>query len=702
MPTKYLGNVDFNGENLKVIDLEARGLIQDNTNEIASVKAKANLNEQKINALTPRVDTLEDAVEDLDERLDVAESDIDNLEVHIAAAEEDIDNLEDDVNALTNRMTSAEGNIDALTSRMNTAENDIDTLQEDVSELTEVVNDHADLINDLTADVDSLEDRMDAVEAKNTEQDQKIAELDEEIVASTYEAGIGIYFGQGVEHTNINVEDELLDEIHASTQKNIEQDTRLTNIENGTTKLPYGKALSVTPNGNDKNLNLLDPNNNVLSSVQLPKSGTQLKYDDEGTLTNIDEATLGTGLEYDDTTDTINCTVAPGTKIRTPAVTYLRLKVTSGYTYESYGSTYINPTTMYDADTSTTITNGAGIASATAGLNVGDIILIDFSDISSVIDNLAAATQIPLLYENDWDGGITINDADVPAIIANSYVYTGVITQSGAFTQLTAASVQEVYPELYLGSGLYVDSNNVLNTNNITVTNFDTNDLNSDSQCYKFTDLDATKAAALSIGSIVEVSGADGDPNVRVAAGISSILPGAPAYLNAQNSYEFLKVEANYWKLLRTYRPSTDVYFDTLYSDDLNNFLMHFMDVAEELGTESSGSGSEVPTFIPADSSGTALSYSYWAYAENDKKRIEVFYFSSTPTTYAKLIRNSGVYRPFVPVAASADNRGSRYEYNLAPVYFDGTAYVSTAPLPVTQKAIVVVYDKPVAVNYLS
>ena len=231
MATKYLGNVDFNGENLKVIDLEARGLIQENTNQIASVKAKANLNEQKINALTPRVDTLEDKVDSLDNRLDVAESDIDNLEVHMAAAESDIDNLQDDVNALGNRMTSAEGNIDALTGRMNTAEADIDALQKDVAELTDVVNDHAEKIDGLTDNVESLTDRMTAAETKNTEQDQKLEELDEKIVASTYEAGIGIYFGQGVEHTNINVEDELLDEIHASTRKNIEQDNRLNNIE---------------------------------------------------------------------------------------------------------------------------------------------------------------------------------------------------------------------------------------------------------------------------------------------------------------------------------------------------------------------------------------------------------------------------------------------------------------------------------------
>lgn len=224
MATKYLGNVDFNGENLKIIDTEGRGLIQNNANEIASVKAKANLNEKKINALTPRVDTLENTVDDLGERLTVAESDIDNLEVHMAAAEDDIYNLKDDVNSLTDRMTSAEGNIEALTGRMNTAEADID-------KLTDAVNDHTEKINDLTSDVEDLKPRMNAVEAKNIEQDEKLADLDERIVASTYEAGIGIYFGQGVEHTNINVEDELLDEIHESTRKNIEQDQRLNNIE---------------------------------------------------------------------------------------------------------------------------------------------------------------------------------------------------------------------------------------------------------------------------------------------------------------------------------------------------------------------------------------------------------------------------------------------------------------------------------------
>lgn len=48
--------------------------------------------------------------------------------------------------------------------------------------------------------------------------------------------------------------------------------TNITKITNGTTKLPYGKSLSIT---NDLELNLLDPNNNILSTVYLPASGAK-------------------------------------------------------------------------------------------------------------------------------------------------------------------------------------------------------------------------------------------------------------------------------------------------------------------------------------------------------------------------------------------------------------------------------------------
>lgn len=49
--------------------------------------------------------------------------------------------------------------------------------------------------------------------------------------------------------------------------------TNINNITNGTTKLPYGKALSIT---NVNELNLLDPNNNVLSTVNIPGGGNKV------------------------------------------------------------------------------------------------------------------------------------------------------------------------------------------------------------------------------------------------------------------------------------------------------------------------------------------------------------------------------------------------------------------------------------------
>ena len=48
-----------------------------------------------------------------------------------------------------------------------------------------------------------------------------------------YEAGVGIYFSDGEDHTNINVEDELLDHIDSNTE-------RIENIENN-----YVRSVSV-------------------------------------------------------------------------------------------------------------------------------------------------------------------------------------------------------------------------------------------------------------------------------------------------------------------------------------------------------------------------------------------------------------------------------------------------------------------------
>lgn len=231
MSQKYLDYVQFKNENLKVRDTEARGLIQDNANEIAGVKSKANLNEQKINALTPRVDTAEEDIEALKHRMTTAENDIDVAETRILANEAAVLGLD-------RRLDVVEPAVETLGQKVNSLETAVDSIEDNIALIQGKDVEQDGRLDDLEGDVGTLktkmtaaEGRLDDIEAVNKAQDDAIQELDEKIVASTYEAGIGIYFGQGVDHTNINVEDELLDEIHASTAKNIEQDERLDDIE---------------------------------------------------------------------------------------------------------------------------------------------------------------------------------------------------------------------------------------------------------------------------------------------------------------------------------------------------------------------------------------------------------------------------------------------------------------------------------------
>lgn len=85
--------------------------------------------------------------------------------------------------------------------------------------------------------------------------------------------------------------------------KDSEARTSITNITEGTTKLPYGKSLSIT---NDVELNLLDPDNNVLSTVNLPRSGGAVlisKKSDgtwvkSGTSDSVYDMDLGTIVRY--------------------------------------------------------------------------------------------------------------------------------------------------------------------------------------------------------------------------------------------------------------------------------------------------------------------------------------------------------------------------------------------------------------------
>ena len=238
MSQKYLDYVQFKNENLKVRDTEARTLIQDNANDIASLK--------------PRMDSAEREIAGLKDRVTVTEQDIDMLEGRMSIVETKNNEQDAEINAIEAEQTEQNSKLSAVEAKNNQQDTRLTSLENnqtnifndirdinikddeqdgDLAQLDSRMHTAEDEIITINNTITNINNTVDEIIDKNNEQDAQIEDLDRRIVASTYEAGEGIYFGQGVDHTNINVEDELLDEIHASTAKNVEQDERLDDIE---------------------------------------------------------------------------------------------------------------------------------------------------------------------------------------------------------------------------------------------------------------------------------------------------------------------------------------------------------------------------------------------------------------------------------------------------------------------------------------
>ena len=230
MAKHYLDNVTFTSktqgvnESLAIRDVEARALIQTNANAIAEVTAKEVLDRADIDKNKQDIADLNKAVV----RIDQKDAQQDNRLDDIEAKNEEQDN----------RLTTAETNITSLNSRMESAENNITRLDEHMTaveaknveqdeRLDRVEEKNTEQDNRITkneTDIAAIDVRVTTAETditnikqKDEEQDRHLTELDDKVAASTYEAGIGIYFGQGKVHTNINVEDELLDQINQNT-----------------------------------------------------------------------------------------------------------------------------------------------------------------------------------------------------------------------------------------------------------------------------------------------------------------------------------------------------------------------------------------------------------------------------------------------------------------------------------------------------
>ena len=437
---KYIDYIQFKNDSLKIRDTEARGLIQDNVNEIASVKSKANLNEQKISALEPRVDTAEEDIEALKHRMTTAENDIDVAETRILANEAAVLGLD-------NRLDVVEPAVETLGQKVNSLETSVDSIEDNIALIQGKDVEQDGRLDDLEGDVGTLktkmtaaEGRLDDIEAVNRAQDDAIQELDEKIVASTYEAGIGIYFGQGVDHTNINVEDELLDEIHASTAKNIEQDGRLDDIE---ADAVYG--VEVVP-GDEKKLKVVgktDDIKNVINgtvtntpsgSVSQPTfTGNQSTISVSGTPSgSVSQPTfIGDAVSISGTVTPTGNISGTGVSLGTKSIS----EITSVGTLPSKAAdTYVAPSASYDSSTETiTFTPGSFSEGAfSAGT-------LPTSSSTTVADG--SATVIDPIFTGDTasiSGTVTpTGTVSQPTFTGTQMTSTGTYTPTGSVSQPT-------------------------------------------------------------------------------------------------------------------------------------------------------------------------------------------------------------------------------------------------------------------------
>ena len=239
MSQYFIDKLVYNNDTLDIHDTEAREMINTNTTNIQAVSARVTKNANDINTLKDTTGVIREDLDNVEDRVSVTEAEIDglktrttSLEGKMVTVENRLDGHDTKISGLEGRMDTAENNITALDGRMTTAENDIDAAEHRL-DLVEAKNNEQDTaIDGLEANVAKNTADIVDIKADLTGIHTDINDLDDRITASTYEAGIGIYFGQGAEHTNINVEDEILNQINQNTIDIQNLKTRVTNVEN--------------------------------------------------------------------------------------------------------------------------------------------------------------------------------------------------------------------------------------------------------------------------------------------------------------------------------------------------------------------------------------------------------------------------------------------------------------------------------------
>ena len=239
MSQYFIDKLVYNNDTLDIHDTEAREMINTNTTNIQAVSARVTKNANDINTLKDTTGVIREDLDNVEDRVSVTEAEIDglktrttSLEGKMVTVENRLDGHDTKISGLEARMDTAENNITALDGRMTTAENDIDAAEHRL-DLVEAKNNEQDIaIDGLEKNVSKNTADIVDIKADLTGIHTDINDLDDRITASTYEAGIGIYFGQGAEHTNINVDDEILNQINQNAIDIQNLKTRVTNVEN--------------------------------------------------------------------------------------------------------------------------------------------------------------------------------------------------------------------------------------------------------------------------------------------------------------------------------------------------------------------------------------------------------------------------------------------------------------------------------------
>ena len=235
---KFVDKLTFNNETYEIRDSVARDILTQQGENIAEIDGRQQVMRSEINSLQTRmgqaetdilnntadISDIEDAIDEMDINIENNTSRITDLEARVDECEDINTAQQVEINNIKNRVTTAEGNITVINSNISDINSSLDAIAAVDTQQTAQINQNK-------ADITTLKNRANAADSRMDGIDTTIADLDDRIVASTYEAGEGIYFGQGEEHTNINVEDELLDEIHQNTQDVADLKDRVDNLE---------------------------------------------------------------------------------------------------------------------------------------------------------------------------------------------------------------------------------------------------------------------------------------------------------------------------------------------------------------------------------------------------------------------------------------------------------------------------------------